>query len=166
MSEPTLLRPPAQESKPPHQLTSGPLAGSYLAWRALCGDRFAPTRKEIDPARFKPVLGSIFVMDVVDDGADFRFVLGGERIVAMMGQRLRGTLLSAQPRTPFFEGMASLYQRCVHTKEPVAVGPMRMGREGHDYLDIEVLVLPLSESGTSVTNLLGVIHISPVRDPV
>src|SRR5262244_651403 len=117
MSEPNLVRPPAQSSKPLQQLASGPLAGSYQAWRVLCGDRFAPSRKEVDPARFKPVLGSIFVMDVVDDGADFRFVLGGERVVEMMGQRLRGKLLSAQPRTPFFQGMASLYLRCVRAKE-------------------------------------------------
>jgi len=166
MSQPNLVRPPAESAKPPQRLTSGPLAGSYQAWRALCGERFAPSRKEVDPARFKPVLGSIFVMDVVDDGADFRFVLGGERVVEMMGQRLRGKLLSAQPRTPFFEGMSNLFCGCVRAKEPVAVGPMRTVREGTDFLELEVLVMPLSDTGTSVTSLLGAIHISRVRDPV
>ena len=166
MSRPNLVRLPAQSSKPPQQLISGPLAGCYTAWRALCGDRFAPTRKEIDPAQFKPTLGSIFVVEVVDDGADFRFALGGERIVEMMGQRLRGELLSAQPRTPFFVGMNNLYLRCLHAKEPVAVGPMRTVREGTDFLELEVLVMPLSDTGTTVTSLLGAIHISRVRNPV
>ncbi len=166
MSEPTLVRPPAQGFKPPQQLISGPLSGSHQAWHALRGDRFAPSRKEIEPARFKPVLGSIFVMDVLDDGADFRFVLGGESVVHLMGRRLRGKLLSGQPQTPFFKGMARLFVECVRTKAPVAVGPMRTVREGNDYLEIEVLVMPLSDTGTSVTSLLGAIHFSRVRDPV
>jgi hypothetical protein len=84
----------------------------------------------------------------------------------MMGQRLRGKLLSAQPRTPFFEGMSNLFRGCVRTKEPIAVGPMRTVREGQDFLEIEVLVMPLSDTGTSVTSLLGAVHISRVRDPV
>jgi len=165
MSQPNLVRPPAQAFKSPQELSSGPLADSYQAWRALCGDRFAPSRKQIDPARFKPMLGSIFVMDVLDSGADFRFALGGELIVQYMGQRLRGGLVSEQPRTPFFEGMARLFLHCVRTKAPVAVGPMRTVREGYDYREMEVLVLPLSDTGTTVTSMLGVMHFSLVHDP-
>lgn len=165
MSEPTLVRPPAQNAKSPQQLANAELTNSYQAWRALCGDRFAPTRKEIDPARFKPVLGSIFVMDVVDDGADFRFVLGGERVVQMMGQRLRGELLSSQPATPFYEGMRNLFFGCTRSKKPIAVGPMRLVRGELDHLEIEVLVLPVSDNGASVTSLLGVIHSSRVPNP-
>ena len=165
MSGPDLIRPPSRSAKPAQQLVSVPLAASFQAWRALCGDRFAPSRREIDPARFKAILGSIFVMEVLDGGIDFRFALGGERIPQFMGQRLRGQLLSEQPHTPFFEGMTHLFRQCVRAREPVAVGPMRTAREGLDYREMEVLVMPLSDTGLSVTGLLGAIHFSSVHDP-
>ena len=165
MSETNLVRGPAQGFKTAQQIDSVPLSTSLATWRALCGDRFAPTRKEIDPARFRPVLGSIFIMDVVDDGADFRFVLGGESVVSFVGGRLRGQLLSEQPRTPLFEGMANLYRQCVRMRAPVAVGPMHTVRDGIDQRVVEVLVLPVSDNGTAVTSILGVIHFSAVKDP-
>ena len=165
MWEPDLVQPPAAGPKPAQQLNSAPLANSYRAWRALRGERFAPSRKEIEPVQFKSMLGSMFIMDVVDGGTDFRFVLGGERVASFMGKRLRGTLLSEQPRTPIFEGMAQLYRQCVRSKEPLAVGPMRTVRDGVDCREMEVLVLPLSDDGKSVTSLLGAIHFSQLTDP-
>jgi hypothetical protein len=163
MTEPDLSG-PLPTFKLPHELISEALAGTYLAWRELAGSRFAPSRKEIAPDSFKAVLDSIFLIDVIDDGADFRFVLAGERIVEFMGGRHAGKLVSKLPSSPFFERMTRLLQRCIHTKRPVAVGPIRTVRGGREYLETEVVFLPLSDNGMSVTGLMGAVHFSPARD--
>ena len=48
----------------------------YCSSEGLAGERFATSRKQINPSQFKPVLGQVFLVDVIDNGDDFRFALG------------------------------------------------------------------------------------------
>ena len=43
----------------------------------------------------------------------------------------------------------------VASRKPVRVGPLRANFPGKEHLDIEVMVLPLSEDGAHVSALLG-----------
>src|SRR5436309_746105 len=95
----------------------------------MAGDRLAPSRKEIVPARFKQVLDSIFIMEVVGNGADFRFALGGQTLVRFMNGRHAGKLLSSLPPTPYYGGMRSIFARCVRTAMPVIWRWRKAGEE-------------------------------------
>src|SRR5471032_3351965 len=57
------------------------LKRAYEAWRELAGARFAPTRREIAPSRFKFVLSDLFLVEVIDGGADSRLALAGETVI-------------------------------------------------------------------------------------
>jgi len=149
--------PDDQEFKPASTLVDPVLVASFQAWQDIAGERFAPSRKEIVPARFREALRTIFLMEVVAGGADFRFALGGETLVGFMGGRHKGELLSSLPSTPMYDGMRLMFGRCVALKAPVARGPFRVVRDKFDSSQMEVLVLPLSEDGTSVTDLLGAV---------
>jgi len=154
-----LTLPDIKGFKPASELVSPSLLAGWHRWAEMAGDRLAPSRKEIVPAHFKQVLDSIFLMEVVDDGEDFRFALGGQTLVRFMNGRHHGKLLSSLPPTPYYKGMHSIFARCVKTATPIAQGPFRIVRDQFNSHRMEVLVMPLSEDGASVSDLLGMVEL-------
>ncbi len=147
--------------KPAYALVSERLRETYRIWRDLAGARFAPGRKDIAPARFKSLLSNLFLVDVVDHGADFRLALAGDTVVRFLGSEFTiGKLLSDVAPSPFRERTLRFFRRVVEDKTPVGLGPVRTLHEKHGYFDNEAVVLPLSDDGQSVTGLMGVIHLS------
>jgi hypothetical protein len=96
-----------------------------------------------------------FTIDVIDGGKDFRFRFAGDRIIQFMGRRYAGSLLSEQASTPFFRGMRALYAGCVSVRGPVTSGIVQASYPGKEFLEVEALVLPLSEDGIAITTLFG-----------
>lgn len=143
-------------------LTSERLAGVYAAWIRVANARMAPRREEITPALLKTALPWIWMIDSVDGGKDYRFRIAGDRIVQFMGRRYAGLLLSEFEGEPFFERMRAILQECVRLKHPLVAGPMRSNLKGREYLEMEVVVLPLSEDGEQVTTLFGAMEVNPV----
>jgi hypothetical protein len=140
-------------------LVSEKLVGALDAWKRVSAGRFAPKREEITPALLRSVLPSIWMIDVIDGGKDFRFRFAGDRIVEFMGRRYAGSLLSDHLESPFFQRMRAILVECLRGKRPVAVGPLRSNLAGKDFLEMEVVVMPLSEDGESVTCLFGAMHV-------
>ena len=151
---------PRQFFKPAAALQSETLRLAFATWQELAAGRFAPSRREISPARFKVALASIFLVDVVDSGEDFKFVLGGQKLIQFMGGRHAGHYLSGLPKSEFYDRMRLIFSRCVSTRSPVAIGPVSTARDGREYLSIELIVLPLSDSDVTVTGLLGFAELS------
>lgn len=148
--------------KPASELIDERLKRAYETWRELAGARFAPTRVEIAPSRFKSVLSDLFLVEVIDDGADFRLALAGETVIRFLGSEFHvGKLLTQVSKSPFQVRSFHLFQKCVETKAPVALGPVRTLHDQRSYFDNEAVVLPLSNSGVAVTGLMGVIRLSP-----
>ena len=147
--------------KSPEELESEELRAAHTAWRNLAGGRWAPSRKEIGPSMFRSVLGEIFLMEVIDGGADFRFALGGDKIIRFLHSRLStGTLLSSLSGSLFLERALRVFRQCIATKQPVAAGPSPAALAGRELMSLEALVLPLSEDD-AVTSLIGAIHVAP-----
>jgi hypothetical protein len=156
-----LVLPDATPSiKTPEELVSQQLRRAYHSWVEIAAGRFAPTRKEISPAKFKGVLPSIFLLDVIDGGSDFRFSLGGDRLVRFLNERFDpGAVLSSTKGSLFFERATRVFRLCVTTGKVVAVGPARAALPGREFMQIETLVMPLSDDGETVTGLIGAIHV-------
>jgi hypothetical protein len=136
-------------------LTSEKLKNVFDTWESLRAGRIGPKREEITPAPLKGVLASTFIIDVVDGGQDFRFRFAGDRIIQFMGRRFAGMLLSELTGTAFFDNMRAMYAGCVAAKAPIASGVSQATYPGKDFLEIEAMVLPLSEDGANVTHLFG-----------
>jgi len=134
-------------------LTSEKLAGIHKIWRELAAGAIGPTREAVTPARLRGTMPWTFTIDVV--GEDFRFRFAGDRIIQFMGRRLQGTLLSEHRGTPFFDGMQLFFRRSVQTRLPLVNGPSPVTYPGKEHLEMEVMVLPLSHDGETVTGLLG-----------
>jgi hypothetical protein len=155
------LPPAPSRFKPASELVNERLVDIYRTWRGLAGTRFAPARKDIAPARFKTALSNLFLVDVLNDGDDFRLALAGDTVIRFLGSEYKvGKLLSEVSPSPFHERSFRFFKRVVEEKAPVALGPVRTLHEQHGYFDNEAIVLPLSDAGQSVTGLMGVIHLS------
>jgi hypothetical protein len=150
--------------KSPDALVNRELADAYRAWLKVANGRFAPTRREVSPKNMKPVLATAFLLDVIDGGADFRLSLGGDKILRFLMNRLSpGMRLSEVAGTLFHERALRMMRYCVDTMLPVAAGPSQAALEGREFFSTEVLVLPLSDDGETVTSLLGAIHLAPLK---
>lgn len=148
--------------KPPSELINERLIQAYQAWRELAGTRLAPARSEIAPARFKAVLSTMFLIDVVESGVDFRLALAGDTVIRFLGSEFKvGKLLSEVGPSPFRERSFRLFRQCVDTRASVGLGPVRTLHDERNYFDNEAIVLPLSDNGSSVTELMGVIALTP-----
>jgi hypothetical protein len=143
-------------------LVSERLVGALDAWKRVSAGRLAPRREEITPALLRSVLPSIWMIDVVDGGRDFRFRFAGDRVIQFMGQRYAGSLLSEHTDTPFFQRMRAILSECVRSKNPVAAGPVRSNLPGKEFLEMEVVVMPLSEDGKAVSCLFGAMDVRGV----
>jgi hypothetical protein len=141
------------------QLVSERLVGVFDAWKRTAGDRIAPKREEITPSLLRTALPWIWMIDVLDGGKDFRFRIAGERVVQFMGRRYAGELLSDNLDNPFFQRMRAILVECMSRKKSVSVGPIRSNLRGKEFFEMEVVVMPLSEDGQSVTTLFGALDL-------
>ncbi|HEX4301950.1 MAG TPA: PAS domain-containing protein [Rhizomicrobium sp.] len=133
--------------------TSEKLAAILAIWRELAADGIGPKRDAITPARLRGTMPWVFLLDVV--GEDFKFRFAGERIIQFMERRLQSSLLSEHRGTPFFDGMHNFFSRAVLTRTAQAYGPGPVTYPGKEHFEMEVMVLPLSDDGQSVSGLLG-----------
>src|SRR5579862_7360230 len=107
------LKPPvtATAFKAASELLAEPLINTYRTWQEIAGSRFAPARREIVPARFKSQLDSIFLVEVVDQGSDFRLGLAGDKVIRFLGSEFKvGKLLSEIASSPFQERSVLLFR--------------------------------------------------------
>ncbi|HWA92438.1 MAG TPA: PAS domain-containing protein [Rhizomicrobium sp.] len=148
---------------PVERLSSALLTDVHAAWKKLAAGRMAPRRDEITPALIKSALPSIWMIDVVDGGRDFRFRIAGDRIIQFMGRRYAGSLLSEFAEQPFFQHMREILTTSVRSKRPFVAGPGRSRMPGKEHVELEVLVLPLSDDGEHVTTVFGAMEIGPLR---
>jgi hypothetical protein len=143
------------------QLVSPLLKRVFATWQRASAGRMAPRRDEITPAVLRSTLAVVWMMDVIDNGADFRFRFAGDRVIQFMGRRYAGTLLSALLDDVYFQRMRLLLLECVQNRRPAAFGPARTRMQGKEHLETEVIVMPLSEDGEAIASLFGAMDVGP-----
>ena len=136
-------------------VTSEKLAAIYKVWKALARDRIGPRRAELTPAHLRKMTPWTFTVEVVDSGKDFRFGFAGEQVMQFLDRRCDAPTLAGMLDNPFFGMADDLMRRCLQSKKPLVSGPRRTQYAGKEYLEREVMLLPLSEDGQRVTGMLG-----------
>jgi hypothetical protein len=124
-------------------------------WNEVRGDRMAPRRFEIEPARIAAILPETFILERLDSES-FMYRLAGTKLCEQFGVEFRGT--------NFLDGWgnddhALLSQHLVNVCTQGGVlafdletGPVEQrGRK----VQFEVVMLPLMHTGSVVTRLVG-----------
>lgn len=127
----------------------------YTYWNEVRGDRIAPRRFEIEPARLASVLPDAFILERIGD-LNVRYRLAGTRILDQFGSEFRGL--------SFFDGYSRddriLLENHIRNMVQCGGGVLLQlscqapsGREA----EMECLVLPLIHGRETVDRFVGVI---------
>jgi hypothetical protein len=130
-------------------------------WERKRTGRFAPRRAEIDPTELGPHLPHVFMVDVLQGGADFRFRLIGTEIVKGLGRDSTGMRFSelyrGQPEA--LQKLLAIFRTIIEEKRPVFGRGSVFWLPSRDTRRFAVGFLPLSDDGVSVNIVLSELFI-------
>ena len=123
-------------------------------WTRLRGPRFAPPRREIDPAGLKPVLPRITLVRVNADKT-FCFGLAGTGLYALHNMEIAHKPVDDMRPPAYRDLLNAHYAEVVRTKAPNSYEIVFTTHDGlrRHYASLRV---PLSDDGENVTGLLTV----------
>jgi hypothetical protein len=127
-------------------------------WKEKSGAGLMPRREQIDPVEIPSLLPFALMTEVTPAGTKMR-LLGTSATIAY-GQETRGKLVSDLQFGEFTSRWAEAFREVVESALPVsAAGSFHNGASL--LCDIEILLLPLSDNGSTVTHILGGLIIVP-----
>jgi hypothetical protein len=140
-----------------------PLIRELLAyWERKRAGRMAPRRSDIDPTELVPHLPTMYMIDVIDGGADFRYRLVGTKIVIGMGRDSTHKRLSdvyaGQPKS--LAVMTDRLRQIVREKRPAFARGSVYWVPDRDFLHFDNGAFPLSDDGLTVNIILGEVAVS------
>ncbi|MCE9522998.1 MAG: PAS domain-containing protein [Alphaproteobacteria bacterium] len=140
-----------------------PKIKSALAyWVAKCGDRFAPSRGEIDAREAKAFLAHLQLFDILQGGRAFRSRLVGTEIVRVLKENTTGKIFDDTSPQPVVRRVLRAVRWVMEHRKPLRTLALRTRVEGQDYLSHETLFLPLSNDGETIDMMAVVGVFTPV----
>ena len=128
-------------------------------WNAKRGSRSMPSRQQIDPIEIPRLLPIVLVAERVAVGARIR-LLGTEATEAY-GRETRGKLVTEVALGEFTPLWLNAFMRVTETGAPIAAGGQY--RTPDHRRSVEMVLMPLSDDGVSVSHILGGLMIMPMQ---
>jgi hypothetical protein len=125
----------------------------FAHWDMLRGERAAPTRADIDPARLRGFLADVFMLDA-HPWQDGRIRLAGTRICALFGHELKGRHLPdlwAEGERAEASRLVGAVTGGMQGLVATVAGETPQGRE----LDAELLLLPVRPNANGQCGAIG-----------
>ncbi|WP_193188804.1 PAS domain-containing protein [Nisaea sediminum] len=123
-------------------------------WNDLRADRIGPRRCEVDPIDLFDFLPNLAMIKVMDGNDPFQFSLIGTGLAKIYGLVTRQFVSSAVFPGPTKEVLQQALELCATARAPVH-GIWRRVKTVNDVkVDIEVVLLPISEDGAEVSRIL------------
>jgi hypothetical protein len=82
-------------------------------WSALPVGRRFPRSRALDPVQLRPAIGHVMLLDVLDDGWDFRFRVFGSAVADSVGFDLHGKRISELPDAGLPEFLIATLRACM-----------------------------------------------------
>lgn len=138
------------------QIDHAGLRDFYRYWLAKRGGRRVPARADIDPIEIRRFLPNIFMLDVIDGGARFRYRLVGTAVGNAIGDYTGRYVDEALPPAQY----AIYRQKYESIIRDFAIHYEVARVLWHERADVlyRRLMLPLSDDQMSANILLGVSH--------
>jgi len=126
-------------------------------WDRKRAGRIGPRRADIDPSDITHLLPNVFMVDVINGGADFRYRLVGTRIIEGLGRDNTGKKLSElyadQPTA--LAKLRARFMLTVDRKVPIFSRGRVFWLPDAQYRRFTGGSMPLSEDGTNVSIIFG-----------
>jgi hypothetical protein len=147
------------------ELTMPEPKAAYAYWLAKKGTRPFPSRADIQPTEIPKLLPYITLLDVIhEEPVDYRFRIEGDTVERVIGYRRMGRRLSELTSTlgPAYESAYRHFDEARKAAAPLAYRSQLTG-VGRGLFEVEKLIVPLSNDGKRVDQLLRCIGI--LRQP-
>jgi hypothetical protein len=146
-----------------YDFRADPVLRAVLAyWEEKRRDRPMPRRGDIDPIELRAVLSHLQITEVIDGGSRFRYRLVGTAIVEAFGAEFTGRyvdeLISGE-RDTFVH---ACYRAVCASRRPAFVRSKYATTKNID-LTANRMLVPLSEDGTGVNQILGALTFESAR---
>jgi len=136
-----------------HRPENGVFLELYEYWLRKGAGRAMPGRADIDPLDIPQLLANVFLMDVVPGPPQrFRFRLVGTRIAELEGEMTNKYLDEFVPNAAG-TALARHYEDTVEGR--ISVRRETLHWRKREYINYDVLLLPLSSDGRTVDMLVG-----------
>lgn len=141
----------------PAHLDHPTLAFLKRYWDAKRGGRRMPSRADIDPVEMKAHLGWIVLADVLPHCADFRLRLIGTLVTEYFlrdstGKTIRESFAEADPAVT--KSVLAAFRTVARERVPLRTFGSA-GWLGREFLDFDLLLVPLSADGDNVDIVMG-----------
>lgn len=134
----------------------------YAIWHGVAAGRVAPRRDEITMKMLRQLTQWLWLVEIIDNGQDFRFRLIGDGVVQFFSANHTGAKLGDNLDNPFFRNIALALNHCLRVAKPLVYGPAPSGYAGKEHWEYEFLLLPLSQDGGEITCLFGTMDLWPL----
>ena len=126
----------------------------FTYWNNLRGSRMAPDRCEIEPSDIRDILGDTFILEIDMQYRSISFRLAGTRLCNAHGRELKGVgfmvLWDEVDNQKVLETVRQVYE----TSSPQVMSYIAES-EGKKFVEFEMLLLPLENSGSKTIRVLG-----------
>lgn len=116
--------------------------GLYEHWAKAKGDTLMPRLKDMRPTELKELTPFVYIINVLDDGADFSIRFMGSAITQSIGADYTGEKLSDFPNHPS-TWRAEIYRDVIVRKKPIFTA-VDLGDFERDFTKTESVLLPLA----------------------
>lgn len=121
-------------------------------WLSRCGERRFPKRSDFDVMDFAPWMGNLSLVELIDEGRDYRYRVHGTNKADYLGRDLTGRCVSELPLDQAAI-VREEYDRVVSSGVPHFVNRPHINGD-KDFLRTNKLMLPLSKDMAAVEIIL------------
>lgn len=122
-------------------------------WREKAGDQNAAPVASIDPTDMRFVLGYLMLLDVLEDGFDFRYRLYGTKISERFGKDVTGTTVREFGDTEYIVNFfLGAYQAVMERRAPLLT--VHYPKKASETASWTRLILPLKNENNEIARLL------------
>lgn len=129
----------------------------YRLWSRKRGNRRMPERTDLTAAELRSWLGYLNLIEVIDDGHDFKYLIHGTELGRYYNTEMTGRLVSSWPPA-MRDAALETYRRVVQDRCPYLVAQDESAQDR--VFAHHRIVLPFSRDGEKVDFILTYVHLS------
>jgi hypothetical protein len=137
-------------------LTEPRLLDGLKYWQSRRGNRWAPSRSDIDPVGLRTLLPYIYLIDVLPAPRQFRMRLVGTNVRELAGQDFTGRLIDETIYGEQTEMAIDQLVALTEIKKPLLLRGFAFYEGQHAWQRFEALQLPVSNDEVTVDIIMGV----------
>jgi hypothetical protein len=146
----------------PQGVDDARLAHVLSCWQRWRGVNLWPARDDIDPTDLRQILPNIFMVEVIDGGARFRYILSGATVRQQLGFELSGRYLDDTFTGAQLEHATSNYRAVLSGFGHYAL--QHWSQRGRPVMQFRRLLLPIATDRRHIDLVLGFALYDPLED--